>query len=284
MLEGLAAARDGEPVWIDSLEYCQARILHDGALPWDNPAEIGDFFAKADSLFSSDAVLLDVGRAYSDLVGADVGIRTEMGARNRPGYALKVMLGDASLRSLLLDAAVAVAALASSRKRSLVISLPSPPRWLREAQRLRTWGSEVKGLVDQKELEAAAIYTADHLRALATLPIDAIVIDEGGRRDEAVNSLEAYRPILNVAKHFGWPVLHRADLDHCWSCAAVGGVVASLGCCAPAVPQAQPWGVVSELGASVAVYATGGSPAVLVVPKDGDPDDMRSQMASLRQR
>jgi hypothetical protein len=282
MLERLAATRDGLPIWVDSLEYCQARILRNGALPWGSPAEIGDFFAKMDGLFSSDAILLDVRKAYAELVVTLPGLLAEMGASHRPGHALKVMLGDASLRSRVLDAVVAVAGVATSRRRSLVVSIPSPLRWLREADRLATTVSHREGTVEQRQLDAAATYSADHLRALATVQIDAIVIDEGGRRDEAVASLEAYRPIVNIAAHYGWLVLHRSDLDRCWSTEAVQGVAASLGCCAPQSVDTGPWGAVSMLSASAKVIARGGSPGLLVVPKDAEPNDVTSWMSALR--
>jgi hypothetical protein len=205
-----------------------------------------------------------------------------MGASHRPGHALKVMLGDASLRSRVLDAVVAVAGVATSRRRSLVVSIPSPLRWLREADRLATTVSHREGTVEQRQLDAAATYSADHLRALATVQIDAIVIDEGGRRDEAVASLEAYRPIVNIAAHYGWLVLHRSDLDRCWSTEAVQGVAASLGCCAPQSADTGPWGAVSMLSASAKVIARGGSPGLLVVPKDAEPNDVTSWMSALR--
>ncbi len=282
MLERLAAQRDDQPIWVDSLEYCQTRILRHEPLPWHNPSELGDFFAKMDGLFSSDAILFDLGRAYNDLISALPGVRTDMGERHRPGYALKVMLGDASVRSRVLDAVLAVAAVATSRKRNMVISIPSPQQWLRTAGNLASQLPQVMAPLDPRQVETGAIYLADNLRTLAALAVDAIVIYEEAKIDGTVDSLEPYRPILNIAAHYGWPVLHRSDLEGCWCYDAVVGIAASLGRFAPVSTETRPWGVVSELSGTVNLSARHGAPAVLVVPREADPNDVTSWMSTLR--
>ncbi len=282
MLEELRTERLQDSLWVDSLSYCQAKVLRSGPVPWDNPAKIGDFFGKMDAIFASDAVLFDVGRAYADMTAALPAVRQAMGARDRPGYPLKVLLGESSLRTWVVDALIAVAAMAVARGREVAICVPSPPRWLREARMLTSGSSPCDSLLSTEELEAAAIYVADGLRAFAGLRIDAVVVDEGGRTGETIDSLEAYRAIFNIAEHYGWSVLHRADLDACWHLDPVHGVAASLGRCAPSAQVTRPWGIVTALGASAALLSSGGAPAVTVVPGDADPVDVTRWMSALR--
>ncbi|MDA8102719.1 MAG: hypothetical protein M0Z34_07125 [Nitrospiraceae bacterium] len=282
MLEELQKERVGDSLWVDSLSYCQANVLRNETVPWDNPAKIADFFGKMDAIFASDAVLFDVGRAYTDMAASLPAVRQAMGARDRPGYPLKVLLGESSLRTRVVDALIAVAAMAVARGREVVICVPSPPRWLREARMLTSGSSPWDSPLSTAELEAAAIYVADGLRAFAGLRIDTVVVDEGGRTGEMIGSLEAYRAIFNLAEHYGWSVLHRADLDACWHLDPVDGVAASLGRCAPSTQLTRPWGVVTALSASATLLSSGGAPAVTVVPDDADPVDVTRWMSALR--
>jgi hypothetical protein len=49
---------------------------------------------------------------------------------------------------------------------------------------------------------------------------------------------EAYRPVLNVAEHYGWPVLIRTEAAAAWPHGPVPGVALWIGSSAPAAAPA----------------------------------------------
>src|SRR5882762_10583372 len=88
LLASLSAPPSGRsrPVWFDSLAYCRAKLLADGPLPWAAPGELGAFTAKAQGMFGSDALLVDIADLCASRVGADPELRAAMGLRSRAGY------------------------------------------------------------------------------------------------------------------------------------------------------------------------------------------------------
>lgn len=280
MLDRLRKSRFSYPLWVDSLDYCQSKLLHGAPIPWLQPGELGDFYFKMDGLFSSDCLLFDLGRAYFDLASLNATIRSAMGSKERSSHRLKVLLGDGSLRSQVLIALNATAAVAAATKATLVVSFPSPARWLTQAS-VFTLGSDFPPDVVPREIEAGAIYLADNLRGLSGLDIGAIVIDQGEYEQGTYDLLEANRPILNLASHYSWPVILRAQNKACWSFGSVVGVSASLGCCEPTIAEVGPWGIVSTLGIATSVASKLGSPAMVVIPLEGEPNEVMRAMAAL---
>jgi hypothetical protein len=76
----------------------------------------------------------------------------------------------------------------------LVVISPSPARWL---TLLGAAG------VDDDLADAAAVYLADALRALAQTSVSAIVLDEGPE-PPLVDPVSIFQPVWNVAQHYGW--------------------------------------------------------------------------------
>jgi len=99
LLAALDAPPSGrsQPTWFDSLAYCRAKLLSGGLVPWDSPGEVTAFFGKAQGMFRSDALLVDLGDLLAWRVADDGLLRTAMAARSRPGYALRTLLGDERL-------------------------------------------------------------------------------------------------------------------------------------------------------------------------------------------
>jgi hypothetical protein len=77
------------PVWFDAAAYGRARLLDGGDLPWRAPAELTSFFGKIQAMFDSDVILADVADVFAQRAAADEALRAAMGARSRPGYALR---------------------------------------------------------------------------------------------------------------------------------------------------------------------------------------------------
>ena len=211
LLTSLDAPPSGRarPVWFDAAAYGRARLLGGGDVPWPSPAELSSFFAKIGGMFHSDAILVDLADLVAQRAAADQRLRAAMAARSRPGYALRTLLADEQARGI---AAEAVRVLAStSGAVPLVLSVPTPGRWLvGAAQQAQRDGSE-PGPPDAAQAETAAIYSADFLRTFAGTGVDGLLLDEGRVLVGELIHPEAYRPVLNVAGHYEWPVLIRTD-------------------------------------------------------------------------
>ncbi len=150
------------PVWFDAAAYGRARLLGGADVPWPAPAELSSFFAKIGGMFRSDAVLVDLADLFVQRTAADRQLRAAMAARNRPGYALRTLLGDEQARGTAAEAVRVLAA--TSGPVPLVLTVPAPGRWLVAAARQA--GSD-PGPPDAGQAETPAIYCADFLRMFA---------------------------------------------------------------------------------------------------------------------
>lgn len=291
----LLAALDVPPsgrsqaTWFDSLAYCQAKLLSGGPVPWDSPGEVAAFFGKAQGMFRSDALLVDLGDLLAWRVGQDAPLRTAMAARSRPGYALRTLLGDEQARAVAAEGVTAVAA--SAGVVPVVLSVPSPARWLAVAATQAGFGADAEaGPPDPDRAETAAMYTADFLRTFAGLGVDGLLLDEGPAFVGELIHPEAYRPVLNVADHYGWPVLIRAGSAPAWPFGEVTGVAVWLGI-APKNPEtpkdsaaapAGRWGIVAN-----AEFWHGTDPPaaadlmLAAVPAHADPDTVMQRVRAL---
>jgi hypothetical protein len=149
-----------------------------------------------------------------------------------------------------------------------VLSVPAPARWLAiAAEQARA----AAAAPEPRHVEAAAMYVADFLRVFAGARVDGLLLD-----DDSTADVEAYRPVLNVAANYRWPVWVRTDAEPSWPQGPIDGVAGWLGARAPEV-AAGPWGIVLEAGAP---SASDGEVILAVVPETADPD---SVMAWVRQ-
>jgi hypothetical protein len=284
----LLAALDAPPsgrsqaTWFDSLTYCQAKLLSGGPVPWNSPGEVTAFFGKAQGMFRSDALLVDLGDLLAWRVTDDALLRAAMAARNRPGYALRTLLGDERARAVTAEAVTAVAA--SARGVPVVLSVPSPARWLAVAAAQADPGTDPEtGPPDPDRAETAAMYTADFLRTFAGRGVDGLLLDEGPAAAGELIHPEAYRPVLNVADHYGWPALIGAPNVPAWPFGEVTGVTAWLGSDPGAPGQAAGrWGIVAGAG-----FWDGTDPlttadlVLAAVPAEADPDTVMQRVRAL---
>ncbi len=281
----LLASLDAPPsgreraIWFDAADYGRAKLLAGAAVPWDSPAELASFVAKLQGMFRSDAILADVGEVFAQRAAGDPQLRAAMAARTRPGYALRTLLADEQARGAAAEAVRALAATAGGVP--LVLAVPAPARWLNAAAEQA--GSD-PGPVDSGRAETAAMYVADMLRTFGSLGVDGLLLDEGSAQGSGLIHPEAYRSVLNVADHYGWPVLIRADAAAAaWPHGSIPGVTAWLGPAAADVTSGR-WGVVAGPG-----FWDGGDPApdaelVLVpVPAQADPEAVMKRIRALAQ-
>jgi hypothetical protein len=258
------------PVWFDCTTYCRAKLLDGGPVPWTSPGELSAFFGKAQGMFRSDALLVDAGDLFVARVAQDPSLLVAMAARKRPGFALRTLLADERARDVASGAVTAIGA--GDSVTPIVLSLPSPARWL--ALAARQAGTPPDAPAEARHVEAAAMYVADFLRILAGARVDGIVLDEGATSPAALVDFEGYRPVFNVAGHYEWPIWIRTDAAPCWPRGTIEGVTGWFGERAPD-DAAGPWGIVLAVDPRDAesVPATAGDgPILAVVPAQADPD------------
>jgi hypothetical protein len=245
--------------------------LLDGApVPWTSPGELSAFFGKAQGMFHSDALLVDIADLYAARVAEDPSLPAAMAARTRPGFALRTLLADEGARDIARGAMTALGAGDSATP--VVLSMPSPARWL--ALAARQAGTPPDAPPEARHVEAAAMYVADLMRIFAGARVDGLVLDEGSAAQGALVDFECYRPVLNVAGHYEWPVWIRTDAAPCWPQGSIDGVAGWVGERAPE-DAGGPWGIVLDVdpGSAESLPATGDGGAVLaVVAADADPD------------
>jgi hypothetical protein len=267
------------PTWFDAAAYGRARLLGGGDVPWTSPAELSSFFAKIGGMFRSDAVLVDLADLFAQRTAADQQLRAAMAKRSRPGYALRTLLADEQARSSAAEAVRVLAA--TSGPVPVVLTVPTPGRWLVAAAQQA--GSD-PGPPDAVQAETAAIYSADFLRMFADTGVDGLLLDEGRVPAGELIHPEAYRPVLNVADYYGWPVLIQTDAAAAWPHGPVPGVAFWLGSNPPAGPDEPSgrWGIVAGSDFWAGVEPSAEAPLVLdPVPADADPETVMTQVRAL---
>jgi hypothetical protein len=274
------------PIWFDAAAYGRAKLLGGGDVPWDSPGELSSFFAKIGGMFGSDAILVDVGDMFAQRAAADQQLRAAMAARSRPGYALRTLLGDEQARGTAAEAVRVLAATSGSVP--LVLTVPAPGRWLVAAARQA--GSDAgppdagppdAGPPDAGQAETAAIYSADFLRLFGGTGVDGLLLDEGRVPAAELIHPEAYRPVLNVADHYEWPVLIQTDAAAAWPHGPVPDVAVWLGSAAPGEPAGR-WGIVAEADFWAGADPPTGADLVLApVPAAADPEAVMKRVRAL---
>jgi len=274
-LDAPASGR-GRPIWFDTTAYSRAKLLGGGTVPWHSPAELTAFFGKTQAMFGSDAILVDIADVFAQQAAADQALRTAMAARSRPGYALRTLLADEQARSTAAEAVRALAA--TSGAVPLVLTVPAPGRWLVAAAEQ---AGSYPGPPDAGQAENAAIYTADFLRTFAGTGIDGLLLDEGPVPADELVHPDAYRPVLNLADHYEWPVLVQTDAAAAWPHGPVAGVTLWLGLAGPSQPSGR-WGVVAGAGFWEANDPQAEADFVLAaVPAQADPEAVMKRVRAL---
>ena len=277
-MSGLLASASGRacPIWFDAAAYGRAKLLGGGDVPWDSPGELSSFFAKIGGMFGSDAILVDVGDMFAQRAAADQRLRAAMAARSRPGYALRTLLGDEQARGTAAEAVRVLAATSGSVP--LVLTMPAPGRWLVAAARQA--GSDPEP-PDAGQAETGAIYSADFLRLFAGTGVDGLLLHEGRIPAGELIHPEAYRPVLNVADHYEWPVLIQTDAAAAWPHGPVPDVAVWLGSAAPGEPAGR-WGIVAEADFWAGADPPTGADLVLApVPAAADPEAVMQRVRAL---
>jgi len=273
LLASLASPPSGRrrAVWFDTLAYCRQKLLAGQPVPWGSPGELAAFYGKAQDMFGSDALLVDLADLYAQQ-GADDRLRQAMTARSRPGYPLRVLLADDTARAHGQQAVIALTA--GRTTAPTVLALPAPARWLSDAA---AQAGQEPAPPDADRAETAAVYVADLLRIFAGAGVDGLLLDEGPTVAADLVPAPAYQPVLNLAAHYDWPVFVRTDAAPAWPHGAVPGVVGWLGSAPPRQAEGR-WGLV----AGEDLWADADGDLVLAtVPVDSDPETIMRKVRAL---
>ena len=162
--------------------------------------------------------------------------------------------------------------------------MPAPGRWLAAAAAQAHPGAAPP---EAGQAETAAMYSADFLRTFGDTGVDGLLLDEGPVPAGELTDPEAYRPVLNVAEHYGWPVLIRTEAAAAWPHGPVPGVALWLGSAAAHAAgcgQRAPgrWGVVA--GPDFWADADPPADADLVlaqIPAQADPEAVMKRVRAL---
>ena len=259
------------PIWVDADEYCRRTLLGGAPIPWADSGELASFVSRSAALTRTDAVLIDLGAAWSSRL-ADPVVLAAMARQTRRARPLRALLDDPTGRALIVDVLSTAAAAA---RVPVVITLPAPGRWARLAAVGARLDDQPSG---DDTAEAAAMYIAASLGDLSGQDIAALVVDEGRTATEDLPDPAAYGPIANAADHAGWPVVVRTDGAPCWSRGPSPAVATWIGATPPDEAHGD-WGLVGDLSNAV----PDGSPAaprIVRIPSHADPGDVTATVRS----
>lgn len=199
---GRAALR----LWLKSAAYTRRLLLGEAADPWQSASAYLAYFSQAQGLLKPDVAVLEVGELFASWLRRHPGLAAQMGSKRKLSFPLRCLLEQAPARALLAEIVAAVLASLGGQV-PLVLAMPSPRQWLLQAGR---GAGRPEAEPDRDSIEDAAMYMADLARSVSALAVGGILFEEAqdGPADAAAD-LELYRPLINVARHYRWPLALR---------------------------------------------------------------------------
>lgn len=193
-------------VWLKSSAYTRRLLLGAGGDPWVGAAQYLAWFSQAQGLLRPDAAVVEVGELFDAWLARHPAVAAELGAKRRLSYPLRKLLEQEEPRRILAEVVEAV--IANLRGQTpLVLAMPSPAHWLHHANAL---AGRVGVELDPDGVEDAAMYMADLLRSVSAHAVGGVLLEEhAGGGDMGAADLERYRPLINVARHYRWPLVLR---------------------------------------------------------------------------
>jgi hypothetical protein len=196
----------GIRVWLKSSAYTRRLLLGASADPWESASIYLSYFTQAHGLLKPDVAVIEVGELFDAWLGRNPAVQSELAGKRKLSFPLRKLLEQPEPRAILAEIVEAVLAHLRGQV-PLVLSMPSPRHWLRHANRLAGRG-EIE--VDADSVEDSAMYVADLARAVSVFEVGGLLLEEDASETQAGPAdLELYRPIINVAKHYRWPLAVR---------------------------------------------------------------------------
>lgn len=193
----------GLRLWLKSSAYTRRLLLGESGDPWEGAAQYLAWFSQAHGLLKPDVAVIEVGELFASWLQRHPALRAELGAKRKLSYPLRKLLEQAAPRELLAEVVEAV--LAHLRGQTpLVLAMPSPRNWLQQA-------SDAAGRegveFDSDSVEDAAMYVADLVRSVSASAVGGLLLEEApAAGNPGPLNAELYLPLINVAKHYRWPL------------------------------------------------------------------------------
>lgn len=188
-------------LWIDYVVYA-SRLLVPGGVPWTDTAGTVAWYRRAQGLLGSDVVPIPLWPIATRVVTAAPGVLEQMRSKTRVTHALRALLSSDGLRSTSGELARALRVVFPQAL--LALSVPTPRDAIALAHGAATAGALDSPEIGEDEVDAAAPYLADFLRGFGDAGLDLLLLESTRTVDP--DDLQACRPMLNTARHFGWEV------------------------------------------------------------------------------
>ena len=193
-------------VWLKSAAYTRRLLLGEASDPWASGAHYLAYFSQAQGLLKPDVAVLEIGDLYDGWIATHGDLASMLGNRRKPATALRKLIEPEAPRQILAEVVEAVLAHLREQK-PLVLSVPSPRRWLDHANRL-TGRTDIE--VTGDDVEDAAMYIADLLRSVSAFPVSGLLIEESREAaDHDPEDLGRWQSIVNVVRHYRWSLALR---------------------------------------------------------------------------
>lgn len=193
-------------LWLKSSAYTRRLLLGESGDPWESASKYLAYFSQAHGLLKPDVAVIEVGELFASWLQRNPGVRAELAGKRKLSYPLRKLLEQSQPRALLAEIVEAV--LAHLRGQTpLILAMPSPRYWLHQAN----LAAAREGIeLDDDSIEDAAMYVADLARSVSSFGVGGILFEEPQSELLAgPANLALYRPVINVAKHYRWPLALR---------------------------------------------------------------------------
>jgi len=201
-----ADARVTIRLWLKSFSYTKRLLVGESGNPWESASRYLTYFSQAQGLLRPDVAVIEVGELFRAWLKQNPTVREEMGGKRKLSYPLRKMLEQPQPRELLAEIIEAVVAQLRGQV-PLVLSMPSPGYWLHRAN-LAAGRDDVE--LDGDSIEDSAMYVADLARSVSGAAVGGLLLEESFPEVTlGASDLELYRPLINVARHYRWPLALR---------------------------------------------------------------------------
>ncbi len=199
-------ARVNIRTWIKSFSYTKRLLVGESGDPWESASKFLTYFSQAQGLLKPDVAVIEVGELFDAWLLRNQSIKAELTGKRKRSYPLRKLLEQSQPRELLAEIIEAVLAQLRGQL-PLVLSMPSPGYWLCRANRA---AGRDDAAPDGDSIEDSAIYLADLARSVSSAAVGGLLLEESFPDiDLGSSDMELYRPLINVAKHYRWPLALR---------------------------------------------------------------------------
>ncbi|CAA0200289.1 hypothetical protein OHW31_07400 [Acinetobacter baumannii] len=195
--------------WLQADAYAKRILLGSvTANPWENVSGYVTWFSQAQNLIKSHVSVISIAEVFDRQVEKEGGLEGKLGNRKKAKVAIRRLIELEDARTLINEVLTAVLDQATQ---PVVVSMPSPKAWLYHATRLA--GLDTQDICDE-DIEDAAAYIADLLRALSSHQLAGVLLEEMADDPQWSDAqVQYYRPLLNIAQHYRWSVVLRLPHD-----------------------------------------------------------------------